>query len=224
MGAGASLSIRHEDPLEAQRLLGMARKEIDRLEAMFSLYKTDSALSRLNAAGRLSNPPAEFLELLSICGTVYAATDGAFDPSVQSLWAYHAETLAGARKKDASLFQEILAASNWPQVEINENEIRLRAEATALTFNGIAQGYVTDRVAALLRANGLQNVLVSVGEIAAFGERAPGAPWRIGLNVFPEKDAAEEVEINNRAIATTAPLATTLDQNGRSEWPHRPYS
>lgn len=215
MGADASLAIRHEDPDEAGRLIALARAEIERLEAIFSLYRADSALSRLNAAGRLSDPPAELLELLSICGVINSATNGAFDPAIQSLWAYHAEVFSGARRADDAAFREIVAASGWRQVKFDTNEIRLASRSAALTLNGIAQGYATDKVAALLRANGLRNVLVSVGEIAAFGEHAPGEPWRIGLAHFPGDAADERIEISDGAIATTAPLATTFDQVGR---------
>lgn len=215
MGAGASLAIRHEDPNEAARLIALARAEIERLEAIFSLYRTDSALSRLNAAGRLAAPPAELLELLSICGVLNGATDGAFDPAIQSLWAYHAEVLSGARRADDAAFRGIFAASGWRRVMVDTNEIRLASRSAALTLNGIAQGYATDKVAALLRAEGLRNVLVSVGEIVAFGERGHGAPWRIGLTHFPEDEADEKIEITDGAIATTAPLATTLDPAGR---------
>lgn len=215
MGADASLAIRHEDPDEAGRLIALARAEIERLEAIFSLYRADSVLSRLNAAGRLSDPPAELLELLSICGVLNGATNGAFDPAIQSLWAYHAEVFSGARRPDDAAFREIVAASGWRQVKFDTNEIRLASRGAALTLNGIAQGYATDKVAALLRANRLRNVLVSVGEIAAFGERAPGEPWRIGLAHFPGEAADEKIEIADGAIATTAPLATTFDAAGR---------
>lgn len=215
MGADASLAVRHEDPNEAARLIEMARLEIERLEAIFSLYRADSVLSQLNAAGRLADPPAELLELLSICGTLNDLTGGAFDPAIQSLWAYHAEVHSGARLADDAAFRDILAASGWRRVAVDASEIRFRSSGAALTLNGIAQGYATDRVAALLRANGLRNVLVSVGEIAAFGERARGEPWRIGLAHFPGDETNETIEVADGAIATTAPLATTLDPAAR---------
>lgn len=215
MGAEASFAIRHEDPNEAARLITLARDEIARLEAMFSLYRSDSALSRLNREGRLINPPTDFLELMSICDSMTSATGGAFDPAVQSLWAYHAETAAGARPADDAEFARRLAASGWRHVNAAPDELSFSKPGCALTLNGIAQGFATDKVAALLRANGLSNVLVSVGEIAAFGERAPGAPWRVGLRHFPETRAGEEVTIRDGAIATSAPLATTFDETGR---------
>ena len=41
----------------------------------------------------------------------------------------------------------------------------------AITLNGIAQGYATDRVVDVLRARGLSTTLVNMGEIRALGAR-----------------------------------------------------
>ena len=53
--------------------------EIDRLESILSLYRADSALSKLNRTGRLDNPPFELLDCLSQAGAVHRASGGAFD-------------------------------------------------------------------------------------------------------------------------------------------------
>ena len=51
----------------------------------------------------------------------------------------------------------------------------------AVTLNGIAQGYITDRVADLLRAEGLEKVMIDLGEIRTLGDHPEGRPWRVGL-------------------------------------------
>ena len=51
----------------------------------------------------------------------------------------------------------------------------------AITLNGVAQGFITDRVADLLRAAGFDDVLIDLGEIHALGERPGGGAWRAGL-------------------------------------------
>lgn len=215
MGADASLTIRHEDAGEAARLIKLARQEIHRLESIFSLYRSDSAVSRLNRQGRLNAPPLDLLSLLSLCGAIHRATEGAFDPVIQALWAYYAETLAGVRPENADEFRSILQRSGWAHLEVSPDLVAFRTPGAALTLNGIAQGYATDKVAALFRANGLEDVLVSVGEIVALGARGPSLPWRIGLNNPAEGAPPEKLILKNTAIATTAPLATTLDPAGR---------
>src|SRR5690606_40717482 len=54
----------HPDAELANDLLRITVAEIRRLEAIFSLYRPDSALSRLNRDGRLAGPPLDFVELL----------------------------------------------------------------------------------------------------------------------------------------------------------------
>jgi len=215
MGADASLTIRHEDAREAERLLWLARQEISRLESIFSLYRSQSALSRLNREERLNAPPQDLLGLLSLCGAIHRATEGAFDPAIQALWEYHAQTLSGVRPVDEEEFLWILDRSGWAHLEVSPDLITFQKPGAALTLNGIAQGYATDKVVALLRANGLEHVLASVGEIAAMGERAPDEPWRIGLNNPTEGEGPLQLILKDLAIATTAPLATTLDPAGR---------
>jgi len=87
LGAEASITLNHP---EAARLIDLSLAEIERLEAVFSLYRADSALMRLNATGRLDTPPFELLDCLALAGRVHAATGGVFDPTVQPLWALHA--------------------------------------------------------------------------------------------------------------------------------------
>ena len=45
LGSAATIALDHPD---ADRLIGLALAEIDRLEGIFSLYRPDSALARLN--------------------------------------------------------------------------------------------------------------------------------------------------------------------------------
>ena len=84
LGAEAAIYLDHP---EAPAIIAGAVAEIDRLEGVFSLYRATSALSVLNAQGRLDAPPFELLQCLALCARVHRATGGLFDPSVQPLWA-----------------------------------------------------------------------------------------------------------------------------------------
>jgi FAD:protein FMN transferase len=80
LGARASIRIDHPD---AEAVVSRVLAEINRLEGILSLYRTDSALARLNRQGFLTEPPFELLECLSIAGAVNHASGGRFDPTVQ---------------------------------------------------------------------------------------------------------------------------------------------
>jgi FAD:protein FMN transferase len=85
----------------------------------------------------------------------------------------------------------------------------------AMTLNGIAQGYSTDRIVGLLRAAGVTNVLVSVGEIAALGTNENWQSWNVGIAEREDLPEEERVSLTDMAIATSAPYGTVLSEEDR---------
>ena len=209
LGAPASIALAGLDRAAAAGLAGRVEAEISRLEGIFSLYRAGSELSRLNRAGRLEHPSHEMLELLDLARLVNGTTGGAFDPTVQSFWRLHAQTAAENRAPTAAEMRAALHASGWRHVQVGAGLIRFGRPGMALTLNGIAQGYIADRVAGLLRGVGLVDVLVDTGEIKALGRRADGMPWRAGI-ALPDGTPVARRTLSGRALATSAPLATLL--------------
>lgn len=76
-----------------------------------------------------------------------------------------------------------------------------------MTLNGVAQGFIADRVADLMRASGVRNVLINTGEITALGRAPDNAPWQVAVQDRHRPDVA----VTDRAMATSAPLGTTFD-------------
>lgn len=205
LGARASIRLVHPD---GEAVAARVMAEIDRLENILSLYRPASALSRLNREGHLSAPPFELLECLSLAGAVHHASGGLFDPTVQPLWALWAQAAADGTRPDAGALERVRRKTGWDRVEMDAAAITLRP-GTALTLNGIGQGYVADRVAALLEAEGLTDILVDTGELRALGGRPEGGGWPVRL------ETGERLGLRQRALATSAALGTTFDQAGR---------
>lgn len=200
---GARITLRLDHP-EAPRLAAMAMAEIRRLEAIFSLYLPDSALVRLNRDARLDAPPFEMLECLGLAGAVHHASAGRFDPTVQPLWAAMALATRQGRALTDQEHKRALARIGWQGVTLSPDAITLRP-GMALTLNGIAQGYIADRVAALLASHGLTRALIDTGEMVAL----PDGHWPVRL-------ADRDITLRNRALATSAPLGMTFGGNGRT--------
>ncbi|MEZ5776953.1 MAG: FAD:protein FMN transferase [Paracoccaceae bacterium] len=205
LGAGASIALAHP---EADRLIGAALAEIARLERVFSLYRADSELSQLNATGVLDAPSFDMVVCLGLCDQVNGATEGLFDPSVQPLWATYAEAQAQGTTPTSADIAAARARTGWHGVGIDSARIQLRP-GMALTLNGVAQGFIADRVADLLRGQGVDDVLIDTGEIVAIGHQPDGAVWPVSI-----RDGAD-IALTDRALATSAPLGTVLDQAGR---------
>lgn len=205
LGADATIALDHPD---ADRLIAAALAEISRLERIFSLYRQDSELSRLNGAGRLEAPSLDLIACLGLCRDVHQATGGLFDPTIQPLWAsYATAAAAGAVPSDREIARA-LSLTGWDAVQIDSQRIDMRP-GMALTLNGIAQGFIADRVADLLRGQGVQNVLVDAGEVYAMGQGPDHRPWPVTI-----RDGGR-VNLENRALASSAPLGTVFDDAGR---------
>ena len=203
LGARAALRLAHPD---AKKISARVATEISRLEDVFSLFRNNSALAKLNNAGALHAPPFELLECLSLAGAVHEATDGRFDPTVQPLWASFADaSMRGTVPTDTEL-SKAHALTGWQHVTFSADAVALQPGMT-LTLNGIAQGYIADRIALMLGAEGLTNILIDTGEIRALGGHPDGRPWPVKLS------AGGEVPLATRALATSAPLGTTFDQD-----------
>lgn len=220
LGADASLQLYHPNSDEADRLIAMCLAEVSRLESVFSLYRPDSALCRLNANGRIDDPPLELVELLATSSRVARLTSGAFDPTVQPLWdlfAHHFSTPAAdpAGPSD-KLVDSALERIGFRWLEVGTGNVRFRKPRMAVTLNGIAQGYVTDRVVDLLRANGMTHSLVDMGEIRALGRRPDGRPWSVGLEdpTLPGNVAAT-LSLDDRAVSTSGGYGLRFDPAGR---------
>lgn len=218
LGAHATIELIGADAAQAEATFAAVEQEISRLEGLFSLYRADSALSRLNASGRLDAPEADFLRLLALARTTYRETEGLFDPTVQPLFAAYAAHYTGGRSDalPAAELADRLVLVGFDQVAFDEDAVRFSRPGMAMTLNGIAQGYVTDRVADLLKARGFDNVLLDIGEIRALGGGRDGAGWNVGLAARPDSDAlAATLRVQDRAVATSMMAGTVLDAGGR---------
>jgi len=220
LGADAMLQIHHPDARVAERLIERSIAEVHRLERVFSLYREDSAISALNRQGFLAYPPTDFVQLLARSEHFSRLTGGAFDPTVQPLWqlyaAHFGRPYPDPRGPSDQALRTALALVGHAGVAIDSSGIRLRRVGMGLTLNGIAQGYITDRVAELLLNSGIGQALVDMGEIRALGERPGGGPWEVGLEdpISPDR-IAQTLSVRNVAIATSGGYGTRFDLAGR---------
>ncbi|MFC6686468.1 FAD:protein FMN transferase [Jhaorihella thermophila] len=210
LGASTSMILTGLTPAQAAPVFAAVERELDRLEAIFSLFREGSEIARLNRVGRLRFPSAEMVAALDLSGRLHRATGGAFDPTVQPLW----QALAEGRGPRG-------AAVGWRHVRRDREEIRFARPGMAITLNGLAQGIVTDRLAALLRGRGLTDLLIDMGEIVALGRRPDGAPWRAGIAAADGR-VLKTVRLADRAVATSAPLGTVIGGRGHIIDPRAP--
>ncbi|WP_305989079.1 FAD:protein FMN transferase [Roseibium sp. MMSF_3544] len=198
LGAEADIQLFGTDRAKAAQALAAARDTILRMESLFSLYKANSALNRLNDSGFLSMAP-EFARLMRRVDRINRQTDGLFDPSIQPLMVAEAEAGKGMSAEDR---RSLAARIGWDKVQLQPAHISFSRPGMAMTLNGIAQGFATDRVSEVLRTHGFDSNLVHIGEFRAGTRNA-----RIGV-ANASGAVVEAVDLKEAALATSAPFGT----------------
>jgi len=217
LGTEGQFTLYTDDPAKAKQTLERCFQEIRRLEAIFSLYDHQSELSQLNRTGQLEAPAPEWHPLLRAIDQAYAQTDGLFDPTIQPLWtAYQTHFQANPGARTGPTTDQALDQVGWAKVSHSHNAIRLGQPGMALTLNGIAQGYITDRISDLLRAAGYGQVLIELGETRALGQHPEGRPWQIGIQQAGQRETLFDVaSLSDQALATSGSYGTPFSQDGR---------
>jgi hypothetical protein len=78
----------------------------------------------------------------------------------------------------------------------------------AITLNGIAQGYITDRIADLLRHEGFEQAVVDLGEWRALGSHPEGRPWRAATR-------EGSIALSDNALAVSSGAGTAFETSAR---------
>jgi thiamine biosynthesis lipoprotein len=220
LGAEASLRLAHPDRGAAARAVDRCVDEIVRLERIFSLHRPDSELSRLNRDGRLEVASHDLRILLAEARRFGELSGGAFDVTVQPLWRLYAAHFAASPKDTlgppALQLEAARRLVDYRAIALDGAGVRLLRPDMAVTLNGIAQGYISDRVADLVRDAGLTSILVQLGETFAGDPPLDGSAWRLGISdPFAPYQVIETVDAVDLGIATSSGHATRFDTAGR---------
>ena len=216
LGSPAEITIYHPNQKEAEDILSESHKKLVQLENLFSLYKENSQLSMLNKNGYVKNPHPDMLALINLSKKYAEMTDGAFDVTVQPLWNLYNEAFIKTNKPPLeSEIEKTLSLVDWRSISVSKNLINYEKEGMSSTLNGIAQGYITDKISEHLINSDINNTLVQLGEYRGIGDHPDGRPWRLLLSNPEHTDSIGEIEFTNAAVATSAGLGTPFDLTGK---------
>jgi thiamine biosynthesis lipoprotein len=101
----------------------------------------------------------------------------------------------------------------WSKVSFDRDRITFARRGMGLTLNGIAQGYITDRVVDLLRQEGIASSMVDMGEIRTLGQRPDGRAWQAAVDVVTPQHPT--LDLVDKAVATTGADGFRFDADGR---------
>lgn len=218
LGADTSIQLYGSDKDKFDEVIKGATSLIARLENIFSLYDPESEVVSLNKNGRLENPSAEMRDLIRISKSINRETNGAFDISVQPLWVlYDSRAKKDDKDEFAHKVERVLTLIGSEKINVTDDSISFAKQGMGVSFNGIAQGYITDKVSDYIKVQGFSHVLVDVGEYCAVGPQHNGEPWRIGLlDPFDQISVADIVALSSGGLATSGGYGLVFDPNGEN--------
>ena len=214
LGAQGNMTLFHKSPTYANKILNICIQEIHRLEKIFSLYDTTSSISLLNKNGSLQNPPEELVEVLEFSHEISKKTNGAFDVTVQPLWSVHNKFFKDENNQNIKKLQKEINKNislvSYKNISIDKKIIFFKQKDMQITLNGIAQGYITDKITNILRQNGFTNVLVDLGEFNSIGGYDNTRDWNIAT---PYLKDISYISLNNMAVASSGGYGTKFNEN-----------
>jgi thiamine biosynthesis lipoprotein len=221
LGSPFEITVVAKDTIQANQYEDQAIAEVKRIENLISDWIPTTPVSQINqAAGKKAvTVPLELIELIERSIKISKLTDGAFDISYASMdriWKFD-----GSMKEMPSpeAIQQSVAKVGYQKIIIDkENQtVMLKDEGMKLGLGGIGQGYIADKIKALLQSNGCVAGLVNVsGDISTWGKQPNGEQWKVGIkNPMNKNKIFATFPLEDTAVETSGSYEKYVTFNGK---------
>lgn len=184
-----------------------ALDEIGLWHDRLSRFEPSSLISHINRTAASRAVPLDYdtFELFSLCGRVWRASEGAFDPTVAPLmerWGVGAGTFGA----DARV--------GFGAVRLDHDRRSVAFDSpVSLDLGAVAKGFAIDRAGAILRAHGVGGAFLHAGTSSALAIGAPPgeSSWRIAIR---GAHAPVVVALRDSALGVSAPRGRGVALDG----------
>ena len=198
---------------------------VDRLEDQMSVYRESSEISQLNrmAARQPVVVEPRLFELLQVAMEIYSAIGGAFDITsapLSKLWGFSRRQGEMPSEVDIEAVLENVG-SHLLELDQKNRTIAFSRSATEINLGGIGKGFALDRCQELLRAEGVEHVLMHGGKssVMAQGNRWTAEPlhgWKVGVRHPLRADSRLlEIQLHDQALSTSGAATQSFHHQGK---------
>ncbi len=172
----------------AKSAVSETQAKVDRLEALLSRTRSDSEVSAINS-GAADAPVAVSIETAGLLNAAWSyshTTNGAFDITIAPVVSAWGFTTDHYQVPTQPALDALLNAVDYTGVLVegissSSARVTLR-KGQAVDLGGIAKGYASDCVEAILAENGVERAMASLGgNIYVRGTKPDGSAWRVGV-------------------------------------------
>jgi len=210
MGTGFSIVAYGEDRGRLESIVSEGLEEAHRLDDMLSNYKPDSEWSMVNreAANGPVHITPELFQLLAACVEYSKESEGAFDISVGPLmkvWGFYKGTGHLPHRAEVWGAMNLVGYQNIV-LDAAARSVRFVKKGVEIDPGGIGKGYAVDRIAQILKDNGVKRALISGGgsSIYAIGAPPNEKGWKIDIkNPRKTSESVETVYLKDESMSTS---------------------
>ncbi len=197
----------------------LAKEEITALESLLSVTDEGSEIYAANhAEGKPVTLSSDTAALLSRALELCESTGGALDVTIYPVVRAWGFTTDEFRVPEADELAALLERVDYTQVSMEGNTLTLPA-GVELDLGAVAKGWTGDRVAALLRQQGVESALLELGgNIHTVGAKPDGSLWRVAVTDPAGDGYAGVVEVANKAVVTSGGYERCFERDGETYW------
>ncbi len=216
MGTYVSISALARSRERAEQAIGSAFQEMDRLVKLLNRFDGASAVTYLNQQGRLRDAAPEVSTVIERSLHYHEICAGAFDISVKPLLDLFQKDPSGATagepgRRELAAALELVGSRD---IEMTGRTIGFKKAGMGITLDGIAKGYIVDRMAAVLSKHRVTDYLINAGgDIRAAGRKEKRQPWTVAVQ-DPAKsgDFPDVVHLRDACVATSGSYEIYFDR------------
>ena len=210
MGSTFSVAAYGEDRQKLISAVDLALEEARRLDHKLSNYRPESEWSQVNrdAAEKPVVVSPELFRLLAYCVEVSRESEGTFDITVGPLmraWGFfkgsgHMPHRAEVRGSLINVgYRNIL-------LDPEARSVRFARQGVEMDPGGVGKGYAVDRMASILKENGIRSAFITAGGSSMYAiGTPPGEPgWKVQI-----RDPKDESKIATEALLKDESMATS---------------
>lgn len=209
LGSPLEITVVADDTIKGNEYIDLAIAEVQRIENLISDWIPTTQISKVNQNAGIKpiKVDLEVFELVLRANKISKITSGAFDisyASMDKIWKFD-----GSMKvmPNEDIIKKSVSKIGYQNIILDPKEqtLFLKNEGMKLGLGGIGQGYIADKVKALLYAKGCQSGIVNVsGDINAWGKQPDGKPWTVGIvNPLNKNKIFATFPLENSAVETS---------------------
>ncbi len=209
MGTAVGIHAYGTDRRLLRHAMNKAFAELYRLDELLSLFKESSIVSAINAAAGRTDiaAPSEVRQLLRHAVRYSDRSNGLFDITVEplmKLWGFRNEqqTITPTDRE----IEETLRSVGWKNIILEGPRIGLMHHHTSIDLGGIAVGFTLEKMASLIRSEGVESALINhSGDIYAIGVPPESDGWQVKiLSPLDPNETIRTVSLKNAALSTSS--------------------